>query len=274
MVSIAQLRAVGLSTRGVHHRASRGKLHRVHRGVYAVGHRVLGADGWRMAAVLAAGPGAVLSHRSAADLWGIRRSARSRHEVTRVGGSALRTVHVHRTRSLPPEDVTTIRGIPVTTLARTLRDCAAVLTRHALARCLHEADILRILDVSAIKSAPAALASVIADYAPQPANEGLETLFAAILPSDLPTPLFNTHVGPHEVDVLWPAHRVIVELDDVRTHRTVRGFQRDRERDAALIAQGHVVLRITDARLRRDPDTVIGELRAVLARAAPGSPST
>lgn len=250
----------------------------MHRGVYSVGHRVLGADGWRMAAVLACGPRSVLSHRSAAELHGIRRTGRSRHEVSVIDRTARRIdgIEVHRPRSLPPEDVTVIRGIRVTTLARTLRDCAAVLPRQALARCLHEAEILRILDVTAINRqlegaagarGTGTLASLIADYAPQPANEGLEETFARLLESErVETPLFNVCVGPGEVDALWPSHRVIVELDDVRTHRTARAFQRDRERDAALAAEGYVVLRFTDRRLKRDPDGALRQLSSVLAR--------
>ncbi len=266
---MAQLKALGLSPRGVHHRASRGRLHRVHRGVYAVGHAVLGPDGWRMAAVLAAGAGAVLSHRSALDLLGVRRSSRGRHEVTRVGGSAIRTVEVHRTRSLPPGDVTQVRGIPVTTFARALCDCTPLPPRQALARCIHEAEILRILDVTAIRDPPPLLAALIADYMPQPANEGLERRFAAILPSDLPAHEFNAHVGPYEVDVLFPAQKLIVELDDIRTHRTTRAFQRDRERDATLVVQGYRTLRFTDQRLRRDPAGVIATLRAAAGSPAP-----
>ncbi|MGZ4269975.1 MAG: DUF559 domain-containing protein [Solirubrobacteraceae bacterium] len=223
-----------------------------------------------MAAVLACGPGAVLSHRSALDLHGVRPMSRSRHEVMRVGGSTIRTVEVHRTRSLPPEDVCEIRGISVTTLARALCDCTPLLSEQALVRCIHEAEILRVLDVAAIRDPPKRLASLIAGYSPQPANEGLETLFAAILPDDLPRHEFNAYVGTIEVDVLFPAQRVVVELDDVRTHRTARAFQRDRERDAALAAQGYVVLRITYERLTRDPAGVIRDLRGALA-AAPGS---
>lgn len=266
---MAQLNGLGLSARGVHNRASRGRLHRVHRGVYAVGHSVLGPDGWRMAAVLAAGSGAVLSHRSALDLLGVRRMSRTRHEVTRIGGSRVRTVEVHRTRSLPAEDVTRIRGIPVTTLARALIDCTPILSDRQLTRAIHEAEILRIFDARAIRDPPRRLASLIADYMPQPANEGLETLFAATMPDDLPPHEFNAHVGPYEVDVLFPNERVIVELDDRRTHETTRAFQSDRERDSILVAWGYRTLRFTDRRLHRDAAGAIATLRATLGSPAP-----
>jgi hypothetical protein len=107
-----------------------------------------------------------LSHRSSLDIHGVRPMSRARHEVVRVGGSAIRTVDVHHTRTLPPEDVTTIRGIPVTTLARALIDCTPILTDQQLARCIHEAEILRILDVAAIHDPPPRLAALIADYGP------------------------------------------------------------------------------------------------------------
>jgi hypothetical protein len=222
-----------------------------------------------MAAVLAAGPGSALSHRSSLDVHGVRPMSRSRHEVVRVGGSAIRTVEVHRTRSLPPEDVTSIRGIPTTTLARALCDCTPLLTDEALARAIHEADVLRVFDGNAIRDPPQRLASLLAQYGPQPANEGLETLFAAILPPDLPPYEFNAHVGPYEADVLFPAQKVIVELDDRRTHQTTRAFQSDRAKDAALTALGYRVLRVTWHRLTNEPDLVIAQLRATLGSPAP-----
>ena len=190
--------------------------------------------------------------------------------MVRVGGSTVRTVDVYRTRSLPPEDVTAIRGIPVTTLARALCDCTPLLTDQQLTRCIHEAEILRILDTRAIRDPPPRLAAVIAQYGPQPANEGLETIFAELIRGiDLPPHEFNAHVGPYEVDVLFPAQRVIVELDDIRTHRTTRAFQRDRERDTVLIAQGYRTLRFTGQRMRRDATGVIAQLRATLGSPGP-----
>src|SRR6476661_3403293 len=175
----------------------------------------------------------------------------------------------HRTRSLPPEDVTAIRGIPVTTLARALSDCTPNLTDQQLARCIHEADVLRILDVATITNPPPRLAALIAGHGPQPAHEGLETLFVRLLTPDLPPRLFNAHVGPYEVDVLFPAERVIVELDDVLTHRTARAFQSDRAKDAALAALGYRALRVTWQRLMQEPALVIAQLRATLGSPAP-----
>jgi very-short-patch-repair endonuclease len=270
VVARRQLLALGLSASAIHARATRGLLHRIHRGVYAVGHSVLGPDGWRMAAVLAAGRGAVLSHRSALDLHGVRRSQRSRHEVLTTRSCTVKTIEVHRTRSLPPADVTAIRRIPVTRLARALCDCTPLLTDQQLTRCIHEAEILRIFDGNAIRDPPPRLAALIAQYMPQPAHEGLETAFAELMRgADLPPHEFNAHVGSYEVDVLFPAQKLIVELDDIRTHRTTRAFQNDRERDATLMAQGYRTLRYTGQRMKRDPDGVIATLRATLGSPAP-----
>lgn len=117
-----------------------------------------------------------------------------------------------------------------------------------------------------VNAARAPLAALLADYQQQPAHEGLEATFAALLAPDLPPHEFNAYVGPYEADVLFPAQRVIVELDDVRTHRTARAFQRDRERDAALAALGYIVLRFTHRRLEHDAPAALRQLRAVLVQ--------
>src|SRR3954469_24186100 len=132
VVARRQLVALGLSARAIEHRLERGRLHLLHRGVYAVGHRVLSQRGWWMAAVLAAGPGAVLSHRSAAALWGIRPTARARIEVTTPKRLHSRPgLHAH-CAVLPPDEMTTYQGIPVTTAPRTLLDLAAVIPSNEL----------------------------------------------------------------------------------------------------------------------------------------------
>lgn len=217
-----------------------------------------------MAAVLAVA-GSVLARASALDVLGVRRTAQSRHQVLTTRTSSITTVEVHRTRSLPPADVTRVRGIPVTTFARALVDCTSTFSEEQLKRCIREAEILRIFDLRQFEDPPKRLAALIAHHGPQPAHEGLETLFARLMPADLPPHEFNAHVGPYEVDVLFPAQRVIVELDDRRTHETTHAFQSDRAKDAALTALGYRVLRITWQRLTQEPALVIAQLRAVLA---------
>jgi Transcriptional regulator, AbiEi antitoxin len=146
LVSRVQLLELGLGRRAIGHRLERGRLHPVHRGVYAVGRPGLSGAAWWMAAVLAAGPDAVLSHRDAAALLGMLSSARSRIEVTTPGGRRRRHgIQFHRA-VLHPDEVTVVNGIPVTTVPRTLLDLAAVVERRQFERALHEAEVLRLTD--------------------------------------------------------------------------------------------------------------------------------
>jgi hypothetical protein len=143
VVSRGQLRGLGLGQSAIDHRLARGSLHGIHRGVFAVGHGALAREGHWLAAVLAAGPNAVLSHRSAAALWGIRDARRARVEVT-VGRVCRRPgIQAHRI-VLAPDEVTVERAIPVTTPARTLLDLAEQLTPQRLERAVHEAEYRRL----------------------------------------------------------------------------------------------------------------------------------
>jgi predicted transcriptional regulator of viral defense system len=139
VVERGQLAAVGLGRGAIAHRIAEGRLHRIHRGVYAVGHPILTANGHRMAAVLACGPGAALSHASAAALWGIRPTGATRIDVTvrGAGGRAKRPrISVHRATGLQADEVTMHQAIRVTTPTRTLLDLASSLPRRALERAL------------------------------------------------------------------------------------------------------------------------------------------
>ena len=153
VVSIEQLLAIGLSRGTVKRWVADGRLHPVHRGVYAVGHARLSANGRFMAAVLACGEGAVLSHRSAAHLWNLKAGG-TRIEVTAPasGRRAPDRVRLYRTRRLGSEDRTRIEGIPVTNLARTLIDLAGVVDRRRFERAFEEAERNRQLDVRASDS--------------------------------------------------------------------------------------------------------------------------
>jgi predicted transcriptional regulator of viral defense system len=154
VIDCTQLRALGVRRGGVAYRVRRGRLHPMHRGVYAVGHSVVGREGRWMAAVLAVGPGAVLSHRSAAALLGLRDSSRSAIDVTTPHKAHSRDgIEVHRTSHLPREDVTRIRGIPCTTVPRTLIDLAEFLTHHEIERVLERAEINRQFDLRAVTDA-------------------------------------------------------------------------------------------------------------------------
>jgi predicted transcriptional regulator of viral defense system len=154
VVAWRQLREAGLGCGGIELRVRRGRLHRVHRGVYAVGHVRLTPRGRWAAVVLACGDGAVLSHRSAAALWGFRASAASVIDVTvpsRAGRARRAGITIHRTGALSASEVTLRDGISVTTPARTLLDLAEVVPRRSLERAIEEAERLRLFDLRALE---------------------------------------------------------------------------------------------------------------------------
>ncbi len=277
VVTRAQILAAGLDTSSIARRVSDGRLHRLHRGVYAVGHRALTANGHRLAAVLAPGPGAVLSHRSAADAWGLRRDHRSRFEVItpRGGGRGLTAVDAHRV-VLASEDRTTQDAVPMTTVARTVVDLAAVVRGDQLLGALERAEELRVLDLraieAAIRRAPrqrgiAKLRSALDALRPERSFTRSELERRALALADrygLRRPAANALVCGHEVDLLWREQGVIVELDGFAFHRTRAAFERDRRRDAELTAHGYRVLRFTWRQLEREPERVAAILAAVL----------
>ena len=154
LVTYAQLLAAGIRRGAVEHRVRVGRLIRVHRGVYAVGHLHAGSLARWMAAVLACGERAVLSHLSALAHWELRPSSATKVHVTvpTCGGRRPRRgIVVHRSSALAPLEVTTHRGIPVTTVARSLLDAASVLTPASLARAVERAEILALFDLAAIE---------------------------------------------------------------------------------------------------------------------------
>jgi len=153
VVGLDQLRALGLRRGAIEHRIRSGRLIPIRRGVYAVGHVRLSSAGLAMAAVLALGEGAVVSHRTAAALWGIRPSSSGRVDVTvpaRAGRRARAGIAVHRPTRMPVAETTSIDAVPVTTPARTLVDLAEVLPRPGLERALEESERLRLFDLRAL----------------------------------------------------------------------------------------------------------------------------
>ena len=286
MVSRAQLRELGVSRDAVDHWLRAARLQRLHRGVYAVGHAVLRREGRWLAAVLACGEDAVLSHGSAALHWGLLQSEATRIDVTTRGSRrATAGVRLHRSRSLMSRDITSHEGIAITTVPRTLLDLAATVPAHRLERALAQAERLRLYDHRAIEDlivranghrgrTPLAQATAAE---PRFTRSELEAWFLNLVrDDDLPEPLVNFALtAPDhpriEVDFYWPTHRLIVELDGWETHRTRAAFEQDRRRDAALQAAGCSVLRFTR---REPPATIKRRLRAMLTSTAGGGRST
>jgi very-short-patch-repair endonuclease len=279
VVSLAQLRAAGLSYDAVRSRVRAGRLHRLHHGVYAVGHTVLKREGRWLAAILACGDGALLSHRSAAAYWGLLQSAATRTDVTTPRRRAPNaTIRLHRSRSLIARDTDTHRGIPITSVARTLLDLAATVKPDRLERALAQAEHLELYDHRAITELLAranghrgktALTKATA-RAPKVTRSDWEArLLKLVRDAALPEPLVNLSLAAPdhprlEVDFCWPSYHLIVETDGWESHRTRAAFEADRRRDAALQADGYRVVRFT----WRTPDAVILErLRALFSRA-------
>jgi very-short-patch-repair endonuclease len=276
VIALAQLRALGFSDGAVKHRVRVGRLHRVQRGVYAVGHRVLRVEGRRLAAVLACGEGAVLSHRSAAAHWGLLPTDQQRVDVTapasRHGAPGIR---LHRTRSLDAQDTTNHQGIPITTVHRTLLDLAATTRDEQLERALAQTMHLQLYDQRAIDDVIARSnghrgAGRLDAATRQPMQVTMsaweDRVLRLVRRARLPEPVCNESLyvpdhGECKPDFCWPAHNLIVETDGWESHRTLAAFRADRAKDAALTAAGYRVLRFTwDV----DDATIVRRLRAVL----------
>lgn len=284
VVARPQIVALGYSRAAIGRAVGAGLLTTVHRAVYVVGHRHLGPTGHRFAAVLACGPGAVLGHGSAAEAWGIRPNAQARYDVTvpralrpRPG---LRPHHV----VLQEDEHTTLDGLPLTTVARTLLDLAASLDSHRLERALERAETARLLDLRSLnrlldryprRAGTPKLRRLVAGDSldARVTRSDFEEEFLAFLDEHrLPRSSTNVWVpiddgeGPGlELDVAWPAARLAVELDPRATHGTAAAFERDRRKDQRLLLAGWRVVRLTPRRLRKDPERVTGLLRRLLA---------
>jgi very-short-patch-repair endonuclease len=251
IVTTAQLLNAGVGRRSIARRVERGWLIPRFRGVYQVG-PVAAQYGREMAAALACGEGAALSHQSAAAIWGFARDDDVVHVTVTRDVRSRAGLRVHRTLSL---NAVVHQGLPLTDPARTLND---------LERTLSTADIERARERAAM------LGLVLPDDDPYPEftrSEAEQRLKQLCKAAHLPTPRMNARVAGYEVDAYWPAHRLIVEIDGYAYHRTRAAFERDRTRDAALTAAGYRVIRITWRRLRDEPYSVSAQLGALLADA-------
>ena len=274
VVARRQLRGIGLSHRAIERRVEAGRFHRLHYGVYAVGHRILPIRGRWLAAVLAFEAGALLSHRSAAALWGLMRPNRGPIEITFRRARPRPGILIHE-GCLRPDDRAVVDRIPVTSIARTLFDLAEVVDEERLGRAFEEADRLRLLRMPEIEAVCARCPGrralrpirrlVSEARAPETTRSPLEDQVLALCREfDLPPPVTNVDVLGHEVDAFWSRERVVVEADSVAYHSHRAAFERDRARDAAMQAEGYRVIRVTHRRLEREPAKVTGEIRHLL----------
>jgi hypothetical protein len=273
-VTRKQLLAIGLTTEAIRHAILTGWLIRVHAGVYAVGSVNRTPVARAMAAVLACGEHALLSHGSAASLWGFNKHWDAPFEVTVRAKRARPGIRVHRSTALTRRDIDRQLGVPVTSPARTALDIAPGLTDKRLIRVVNDGRHARSLNLDD-------LADVVArnprhpgakrlrpfvETPARPSRSELEDDFVEFAKRyGLPVPVTNTYVLGHEVDVLFPVERVIVEVDSWEFHRFRSNFEDDRDRDADFLAGGYVTIRVTDERMKQKPEGEARRLHKILS---------
>jgi very-short-patch-repair endonuclease len=282
VVGRGQLVDVGLSERSVEHRLAVGRLHPVARGVYAVGHGRISQQGKWMAAVLASGPGTVLSHRSAAVLWGIRDSASGLVDVTVSNRSTSSKLIRRHLAALPGDEVTVCEGIPVTTVPRTIFDLASGASIDRIESAIRQAEYRRLYDrlslVDMVDRYPGRrgvrrLRTALARIERLPAGRTRSRLEERFLPflrrHGLPRPRLNDWIMVGEerfqVDCHWVGTAQVVELDSWEAHGTRSAFRDDRTRDRILRTAGYDVTRISWAQLDDEPEAVAADLRKLLS---------
>jgi very-short-patch-repair endonuclease len=274
-----QLASLGFGVKAIEAALGEGRLSPVHEEVFAVGHTRVSQKGHWWAAVLAYGPDAVLSHQSGAALWGLRRPRSGPLHVTaalgRQGVRRRRGIWIHRCR-LRAEEATVHEDIPVTTVARTLFDFAEVTPYDEVKKAAEAADrrnLLRLRELEEVcergrgRQALRPVRRLLVELgAPAEGRSPLEIRFAEFLRDRrIPAPAQNVLVLGHEVDALWPAAKLVIELDSWEHHGHRAGFERDRARDPKLLLAGYRTIRVTHSRLDHEPEQLAAELRALLA---------
>lgn len=275
-----QLLELGWSAAEIAHRVATRRLHPLYRGVYAVGRPDVSREGTLMAAVLACGPAAVLSHAGAAELWGIDSRRHAEIDVSVLQSAVRRRsgIVLHRRTCLAPDETTLESGIPVTRPARTLVDLATRLSPGALEAAINEADKVGLID-------PEKLREALDGFTGQPGagrlrrlldrrtftltDSELERLFLPITrQAGMTLPLTRQRVNGFKVDFYWPDLGLVVETDGLRYHRTAASQTLDRRRDQAHTAAGLTALRFTHAQIKFEPRCVEATLATVARRLA------
>ncbi len=282
IVTRRQLLAAGIGADAIDRAVKSGHLHRLQRGVYRVG-PVIATHGDLMAAVLACGPSAVVSHRSAARLWAVVGDSVRPPAVEVIVRGCVRVrsgVRVRRIATLDEGEVTRLVGIPMTTPARTVYDLAAVVrprtleraVAEALARGLTETERITELMVRHPKGAGIrTLRGVLERGRPGLTRSEAEERFLALLrKAGIGPPEVNVDVAGFEVDFLWRSAGLVTEIDGFAFHSSPHAFERDRRRDAALAAEGLTVVRVTWRQLVKEPQAVVVRLARALTHARPG----
>jgi hypothetical protein len=275
-----QLLRCGLSGSAIDRWLAQGRLRRIHPGVYALGHSALREEARLTAALIYAGPGAVLSHASAAWWWQLVPSAPGFVQISALGDrGSIRGVRVFHPRLVEPVGH---RGMPVTAVPRTLLDLAGIVTFAELRRALSEADYRRLLDPRAVEAqlgrgrlGSGALRRGLEAHMPRLAKtlSVLEERFLALCESSgITLPEVNETICGLRVDALWREQRLIVELDGYAAHGSRAAIERDRRRELTLRSAGNVVLRYTWEQVTEQPEQVVADLRLALSATSLGVP--
>jgi very-short-patch-repair endonuclease len=277
VVSAWQLAGLGYSKDDIGHAVATGRLHPLHHSVYAVGHRSIQRHGRCLAALLSCGDEALLSHRSAAWLWGLTSRFAWPVEVTAASRrQTRRAIRIHSAAALTRSDHASHEGISVTAVPRTLLDFAAA-DPHFLRQALDNAQRLGLLDLIAVDElisrsrgfrGIARLRTALEIHRPAAfTRSGLERRFLQLVRrTGLPRPSMNLYIEGHELDAYWPTERFAVELDTYDHHGTTSAFEADRLRQEDLKLAGIEMIRITGTRLSREPTAVMNRLHRLLAQ--------
>lgn len=278
LVTRRQLIEAGVKGPAIAYRVRIGRLAAVHRGVYRSG-PVTTTYHREMAAVLACGKEAVLSHRSAGSLWGLLHEASNEApvDITTTGQRrpSRGDITIHRTRRLPVDERALRHGIPTTSAGRTLLDLASCIRGPRMERAVAKAlrnglvsveDMGTLLDRHKGRRGIGFLRELVkTDEAPALTRSEAEVRFLKLMRrSGLPRPAVNTRLRGFEVDFLWRSHRLIVEIDGFAYHGGRAAFERDRNRDATLTAAGYRVVRITWRQLTRETEAVLARVAQAL----------
>jgi very-short-patch-repair endonuclease len=287
VVGREQLLGLGMGRRAIVRRLDQGRLHELHRGVYVVGVRRISPRGRWMAAVLACGEEALLSHRSAGRLWGLLAPAGEWVDVTCPGRRVRRDGIVSHRASVPGDERETVDGIPVTSVFRTVFDLAAALDRRGLERALHEAEVRGLTDRVSLpvllerypgRRGARKLRALLDSGEPVAItrNDFEEAFLALIDAYVLPRPRMNADLALRgrffEIDALWERERVALELDSRGVHGTKKRFETDRRRDRVLVAEGWRTMRVTWRQLREEPAAIAADLELALRQPGPHPP--
>jgi very-short-patch-repair endonuclease len=279
-VSRRQLLSAGISRHAIDHAIKTGYLHRVHRGVYIVGHLALAPFATESAALLSCGQGAVVSHHSAAYLWGLVTDRPSGVDITAVARNcgSKAGIRVHRVADIDKRELRSRHGLPITSPARTLIDLAAEASLQEMEDGVAEARVKRLIRSGELEAAveragrrrgAARMREFLrAEGGPAITRSRAERHFRALLrQARLPAPGLNVRLAGREVDFLWRREQVALELDSWQFHGHRRAFERDRRKDMALADAGYQVIRVTWRQFTEEPLALVAHLARALDRA-------